>query len=167
MQTTTAQITDTADRLRNTDQILTGGNWALILDITPAPTSTRPARLAITVCDPNGSLADMNAGHLIHLDAGDTITYRPGTSMRLADATGRRPGGVDITPAQQVKALIAQLVSDGMRRMDAHREANYRIAGQLSNAWRTAHEATNHEATTAQRTHWGATPWAAANVGLN
>ncbi|MET8278337.1 hypothetical protein [Micromonospora sp. NPDC005174] len=85
-------ITDTANRLRNTDTLTVDGKPQLILDIADAPTRARPARLAITVCDPNGSLADMDASHVIHLNAGDTVTFEPG-SMHLADVAGRRPGG--------------------------------------------------------------------------
>lgn len=87
-------ITDTADRLRNTDQITVNGKPALVLDVTNAPTDARPARLAVTVCDPHGSLADLNAGYVIHLDAGEFVAYRPG-GTHLADAAGRRPGGLD------------------------------------------------------------------------
>ncbi|MFG1659123.1 hypothetical protein ACGFIY_21580 [Micromonospora chersina] len=88
----TCTITDTADRLRNTDTLAVNGQPQLVLDIADAATPARPARLAVTVCDPHGSLADLDAGRVIYLDAGDTVTYRPG-STHLADVAGRRPGG--------------------------------------------------------------------------
>ncbi|MFG2046079.1 hypothetical protein ACGFIW_01445 [Micromonospora sp. NPDC048935] len=85
-------ITDTADRLRNTDTLTVDGKPALILNIDDAATPARPARLALTVSDPHGCLADLNAGYVTYLDAGDTVTFEPG-STHLADVAGRRPGG--------------------------------------------------------------------------
>ena len=84
-------ITDTADRIRNTDQITVNGKPALVLNIAAAATLARPARIAVTVCDPSGSLADLNDTRTVHLDAGEIVTFTPGTTMRHADAAGRRP----------------------------------------------------------------------------
>ena len=85
-------ITDTADRIRTCDQIPLNGKPVQVADVAFAPTANRPARLALTVFDPNGSLADLNDTRTVHLDAGEIVTFTPGTTMRHADAAGRRPG---------------------------------------------------------------------------
>lgn len=84
--------TDTADRVRATDTLEVDGRPMLVTDITGAATPARPARLAFTVCDPHGPLSDLADAHTVHVDAGDTVRFQPG-STHLADATGRRPGG--------------------------------------------------------------------------
>jgi hypothetical protein len=83
--------TDTADRLRPTDTLHTDGARWLVLEISSVPTATRPARLAVSVCEPYGSLSDLADAHTVFVDAGDTVTYQPG-STHLADVVGRRPG---------------------------------------------------------------------------
>ena len=101
----THTTTDTADRLRNTDTLKLNGKPLLVIGIADAGTNARPARLAITVCDPHGSLADLDAGHVIHLDAGEIVTFKPGAT-HLADAAGRRPGGAEIHPPMASAARV-------------------------------------------------------------
>lgn len=86
-------ITDTADRIRITDQILLGGQWLLVENIADAQTPTHPGRLALHVIEVWESLAA--TPRISHVYAGETVTFRPGNT-HLANAVGLRPGGVEL-----------------------------------------------------------------------
>lgn len=81
--------TDTADRLRNCDLLLVDGKPMLVTDIT---IGSKPGLLEVSVCDPNGSLADLDAPTALPVYAGDTVTFRPGNT-HLTNSVGIRPGG--------------------------------------------------------------------------
>jgi hypothetical protein len=86
-------IIDTADRLRVTDQIEVDGRWLLVEEIADDSTQAHPSRLKLALVDPNGrTFHDDDLTHR-HIYAGETVTFRPG-STHLADATGQRPGRV-------------------------------------------------------------------------
>lgn len=85
--------TDTADRLRISDLVLIDGTWVLIEDLASASSPAHPGRLALGVVDPHSSWATQPT--TVHIYAGDTVTYRAG-STHLADCVGLRPGGIRI-----------------------------------------------------------------------
>jgi hypothetical protein len=88
-------ITDTADRLRATDRLLVGDRWLLVEEVTDAQTLAHPGRLAVLLSDPNGRTFHNDLDLTIHVYAGETVTFRPG-STHLMGATGLRPGGVQL-----------------------------------------------------------------------
>jgi hypothetical protein len=65
---------DTADRLHEYDVLIRDGRQLIVASVSPAPTTTRPARLAVEVQDTRGPLTDTT--ETTYLDAGETVRFR-------------------------------------------------------------------------------------------
>lgn len=63
---------DTVDRIRPTECFRLDGKVWGVESVALAPTVARPARVALTVIDPAGSMAQ--TGEVIYLDAGEIVT---------------------------------------------------------------------------------------------